>query len=78
MFLAWISIIGIRAGFIVESCLTIEIKWVGGCYQLNNLMNDILVSRVWQEALKVKYEKLKSIEILDGESRQMIQGSWKW
>ena len=64
-------------GFIVEYWLTIEIKWVGGCYQLNNLMGRILISRDWQGALKVKDGKSESIKILDGESRQMIQGSRK-
>ena len=36
-------------------------------------MSDILVSIVWQKALMVKNGKLKSMEILDGESRQVIQ-----
>ena len=32
---------GIRAGFMVGFWLTIEIKWIGDSYQLNNFMGDI-------------------------------------
>ena len=54
--------------FMVGSWLTIEIKWVGGCYKLNNLMGGIFISMIWQKVLMLKDGKLKSMEILDGES----------
>ena len=40
-------------------------------------MSGILVSMAWQKALMVKDGKSKSMKILDGESRQVIEGSRK-
>ena len=40
-------------------------------------MGDIFVLIAWQEALTVKDGKSKSMEILNGESRQVIQESRK-